>query len=126
MANSDQIYETLHSPFSIERHKKTFTAYLEAVMYEDGTVEYAVPSHQNKLIEICMKKLNLTDRKQLSDMCPPEWYADFTEWLCKISGCISIWFDFHMGKCNAIQESKLKEFQNHKIYIGPIKMREDE
>ena len=39
---------TLYCPFDIEKHKKTFINYLEVVILEDGTIEYAVPSHQEK------------------------------------------------------------------------------
>lgn len=48
--------EVLHSPFDIETHKQTFVSYLEVVISPEGTVEYAVPSHSDKLVEIFAKQ----------------------------------------------------------------------
>ena len=42
----------IYCAFDLEKHKQTYVQYLEVVILEDGTVEYAVPSHQEKLIEI--------------------------------------------------------------------------
>lgn len=80
----------LNSKFDIEQHKKTFVNYLEVVIYPDGLIEYATPSHQEKLINICCKQLNVT-RDKLNKMCPQSYYADFMVWLCNLSGCISVW-----------------------------------
>lgn len=83
----------LYSEFDIEQHKKHYTNYLEAVIFPDGHIEYAVPSHQEKLIEICQRKLNVS-RDELNAMCPQEYYFDFMVWLCNISGCVAIWSNF--------------------------------
>ena len=40
----------IYCAFDLEKHKQTYVQYLEVVILEDGTVEYAVPSHQEKLI----------------------------------------------------------------------------
>lgn len=80
----------LHSPFDIQKHKETYVNYLEVVIFPDGHIEYAVPSHQEKLIAICMKELGVS-RYQLERMCPKEYYFDFQVWLCNISGCVSVW-----------------------------------
>ena len=42
----------LHSPFDLQQHKNTFINYLEVVIRPSGLVEYAVPSHQEKLLRI--------------------------------------------------------------------------
>lgn len=49
--NDDIIYETLHDEFNIEKHNEIFIHYFEAIITHEGVVEYAVPSHQEKLKE---------------------------------------------------------------------------
>ena len=61
--------EVLHMPFSIKRHKETFSHYLEAIIRPDGTVEYAMPSHTEKLLSIIMEKHNITREEALA-LCP--------------------------------------------------------
>ena len=36
----------LNSKFDIEQHKKKYINYLEVIIFPDGHIEYAVPSHQ--------------------------------------------------------------------------------
>ena len=38
--------------FDYKTHKENFFYYLEVVILEDGKIVYAVPSHQEKLIEL--------------------------------------------------------------------------
>lgn len=90
-SSNNQVYN-LYSDFDIQQHKKHYVNYLEVIMFPDGHIEYAVPSHQEKLIKICHEKLNLT-RDELADMCPSEYTFFPTPWLCELSGCISIWTD---------------------------------
>ena len=83
----------LNSKFDIEQHKKHYVNYLEVVIFPDGHIEYAVPSHQEKLIAVCREKLHIS-RNELNDMCPEEYYCDFMTWLCTISECVSVWNNF--------------------------------
>ncbi len=46
----------IYCAFDLEQHKQTYVQYLEVVILEDGTVEYAVPSHQEKLIALSRQK----------------------------------------------------------------------
>lgn len=112
--------QVLHSPFNIEIHKKTFTDYLEVIISEDGTIMYAVPSHQEKLISIACEKLNV-DRDQLNDMCPKEYYFDFMFWLCKITGCVSLWNEHMEGVANEKQQIAINELIESGLYRGLIK-----
>lgn len=80
----------LHSAFNIEQHKKHYVNYLEVVIFPDGHIEYAVPSHQEKLIAVCMQTLDVS-RQALMDRCPKEYYFDFLVWLCNVSHCVSVW-----------------------------------
>ena len=114
-----QEQKVLHSPFDIETHKKTFVNYLEVVIKEDGTIEYAVPSHQEKMIQIAMDRLKIT-RIELMNLCPPQYYGDFIYWLCKVSRSVSVWNDFHIGDCNGKQKAKLRRLKVNGIYHGKI------
>jgi hypothetical protein len=109
----------LYEPFNIQKHKEHFIDYLEIVVLEDGAVEYAVPSHQEKMISLCCKKLSVT-RDELNDMCPVEYYMNFMEWLCKISGAIPVWFNFFMGTPNAQQIETLRILKEEGLYAGEI------
>lgn len=79
--------------FDLEQHKKTFIHYLEVVIDENGKIMYAVPSHQEKLIALACDKLNVT-REELNAMCPQEYYFDFMDWICKMSGVCAVWENF--------------------------------
>lgn len=111
---------SVYSKFDLEMHKKTFVNYLEVVIDEEGTVEYAVPSHQEKLIAIACVKLGVT-RQELSDMCPEEYFADFGIWLSKMSGCCMVWNDFVMGyDFSAKQIIALKHLKENGVYFGKV------
>ena len=117
-----KVYDTekiLRGKFDIETHKEAFVNYLEVVIREDGTVEYAVPSHQEKLIKIAIEKLGVT-RKQLYDMCPNEYMFDVIKWLCKITNCVSVWNDFYIGDLNIAQRGALLKLKCHGLYGGKI------
>ena len=38
----------IYCDFDIEKHKETYTNYLEVLILENGTIVYAIPSHQMK------------------------------------------------------------------------------
>lgn len=66
----------LHSTFDIEKHKQTFIDYFEVILTIDGTVQYAVPSHQEKLIEIGKEKFGKS-REDFIAMFPIEMQYDY-------------------------------------------------
>ena len=107
----------LSLPFDIETHKMTFINYLEVVISEDGTVMYAVPSHQEKLISLACQKLNVT-REELNELCPKEYYFDFMTWLCKISGCVALWNSYKYGEANEKQLETIRQLAKEKLYHG--------
>ena len=112
----------VYSKFSLQSHKETYVCYLEAIMFPDGHVEYAVPSHQEKLIRICCKTLHVT-RAELADMCPPTYYADFLHWLCNTSNCISLWTDFYVAPQQGVsdrQKLALQDLKTAEVYYGKI------
>lgn len=112
---------TLYSKFDFNKHEKTFINYLEIIIKPDGEIEYAVPSHQEKLIKIACELKNIT-RQELIETCPPDYYFSCTRWLCNITGCISVHTKVYYAP-NIITDNQ-KEIMNmlqNKCYaINPI------
>lgn len=113
----------LHSKFDINKHKTHYVNYLEIIIFPDGHIEYAIPSHQEKLIAICCDLLGLT-RDGLTKLCPKEYYFDFIQWLCNLSGCVSVWNHGYISKehtgPNEEQLKALQELKEANIYEGEI------
>lgn len=109
--------EVLNNPFDIETHKRTFINYLEVIILEDGKIQYAIPSHQEKLITIACKKLNVT-REELIEMCPEEYYLDFMNWLCQITNSVSLWNEYMIGKPNEKQQQAIKQISDEGLFKG--------
>lgn len=107
----------LHNPFDIDIHKMTFNNYLEVVILEDGTIEYAVPSHQEKMIEIACKRLN-TDRDTLYNQCPREYWFDVITWLSQQSKSIAVWNNRIAGRPNFRQLAALQTLKDNGLYTG--------
>lgn len=81
----------LSQPFSIELFKKARFLSLEVMIFPDGTIEYALPSHQEFLVNRAMKLQGWT-RDELWDACPPEYYTDVLTWLIPLAGgCVPVW-----------------------------------
>lgn len=98
----------VYSDFDIEQHKKTFINYLEVVILPDGTVKYAVPSHQEFLINYICEKWGLT-REKFNTLVPEQYAFNFLNWLMTVSGCVCIWTSFYKGECNFVQIRKIRE-----------------
>lgn len=111
--------EILHSPFDAETHKQFFINYLEAIIREDGTVEYATPSHQEKLIAVGCEVKNV-ERQKLLDMCPKKHYFDFMNWLCSITKSVAIWTEQKVGIPNEKQQETLKYLYDQGLYKGQL------
>lgn len=116
----DRKYD-IYCQFDIRKHKETYKNYLEVVIYPNGKVVYAVPSHNECLIKIAINKLHKT-RKELMDMCPKEYYFDFITWLTKITHCMSVWNNFYVCyKPTKKQLKKLELLKKYKLYTGDIR-----
>lgn len=116
----------LYSEFDIQQHKQHYIHYLEVVLFPDGHVEYAVPSHQEKLIAVCCNKLDV-NREQLNDMCPQSYYFDFATWLCDMSGCCMLWESMVLVPEYGITKAQiatLGELARNRLYLGDIPERE--
>lgn len=76
--------------FSIEEHAKKHINYLEVIIEDDGTVYYAIPSHQRKLIQLYCDKNNLTE-KELYDMIPITVSPE--HWMCYHGKYVAVWYE---------------------------------
>lgn len=56
LPNAHNAQEVLHGTFDAELHKRTFIDYLEVVISPEGIVEYAIPSHSEKLLQVYMQQ----------------------------------------------------------------------
>jgi hypothetical protein len=120
--------EILHSKFDIQTHAENFINYLEVIIRRDGIIEYAVPSHQEKLKAICISETN--KEEFISRLNEPEAWADYLQWLCDYSGCISVWNTFCVKPygCTSAQLESLKrlgetfytKMPHLKLYQGEI------
>ena len=114
----------LYCPFDIEKHKQTFINYLEVVILSDGTIEYAVPSHQEKAIRLACKKLNC-DRDYFINVVSKDHVSDWYEWLMDIAGVIMVWDrQVHYHNVTQAQIDSLKNLKNAGLYLGPIIRKE--
>lgn len=65
--------------------KHTHINYCEAIIYPDGDITYAAPSHQQALISITGKSMDNLFEIMAVSAAPTEWLIDYT-------GCICVWF----------------------------------
>ena len=80
----------MNCKFDIEKHKQTYINCLELIIHPDGSIHYAVPSHQMYLESYIEKKNNYTHEEFLR-MCPPEKYFDYLNWVIELSNCVCVW-----------------------------------
>jgi len=112
----------LYCKFDLKKHMEKYINYLEVVVHKDGTVEYAVPSHQEKLVSIGMKKYNM-NREDFVNMCPEEMWADYLTWLCNMTECVVVWSHGYYHGTSKISEEQhkvLKEFIRHGVMANKI------
>lgn len=112
----------LHCKFDIELHRDKYPGYTEVIIRPDGEIEYAVPSHQEKLILLCVETLCIT-RSELHDMCPREFWADFGQWLCNMSKAVAVWYNFVMIPAEGLtvaQQTALKLLKDNHCYVGEV------
>ena len=76
--------------------------YCEAILFDDGTISYAIPSHNETLIRIAMERDNIT-RNELDKAMPIE--ASPVHWLTEHLNCSSLWFNSCIS-CNLTELQK--------------------
>lgn len=69
----------------IEQHNAI--NYCEAIIYPNGEIEDAIPSHTYKLMAITKKSKEELDKLIPDRACPLDWLLGYT-------GCIAIWHTF--------------------------------
>jgi len=112
----------LYSKFDPIEHAKKYPFYTEVIIKEDGSIEYAIPSHQEKLIEILQNQRNWS-REEVNNACPPEYYCDFIQWLLNETKCASVWYEFCIAPEQGIsqkQQNSLKMLKTYNCYQGEI------
>lgn len=87
----------------------THILYCEAILLPDGTITYAVPSHQQALLRL----LNLTV-EEANDLIPIDMDAE--EYLCIKTGAILVWYTqiHYYTEITPEQERSLQLLKNHK------------
>lgn len=111
---------SVYSKFDLEKHKARYINYLEVVVLPDGSVEYAVPSHQEKMIDLACRKLKVS-RQELSDMCPREYYFDFLLWLSMMSGGMAVWtYRCFCAEPTKAQIATIRRMKIAGVYKGTI------
>jgi len=111
----------LSQPFSIELFKKAYYLDLEVMIAPDGTVEYALPSHQEFLVNKAMELQGWT-RDELWAACPPEYHYNVLEWLIPLAGgYIPVWpqgiLEYPLTKKQVASLRKLKLAGLYRGYI---------
>lgn len=97
--------DVLHSAFDIDTHMKTFSYYCEVIIHPDGKIEYAVPSHERKLIAIYAKKHNIS-MEEAMDICR-EKKTDYIDYLMHDTGCMFVYYA-HLYNCTNMTKAQHK------------------
>lgn len=113
--------EIYAQPFSIDSFNKLpYSPRLELMIAPDGSMRWARPSHQECLIKEVMQRLGMT-REEVSDACPPEYYAEYLTWLWMQCGTIPVWSDFVLAvPLTEGQVSSLHVLKAANLYHGHI------
>lgn len=119
--NAANAHEVLHGAFDIELHKLTFVNYLEVVISPKGVVEYAIPSHSERLLQLYMKKYDISDRGEALRHLA-EKTNGYIEALSEETGYISVWNSGYITGCKPTQQqlNKLKTLKLNGLYHGRI------
>lgn len=131
MVNPHLTSPVLNSPFDLKTHVQTFINYLEVVIYPDGTIEYAVPSHREKMLLVCAEQI--TGRKwnyhSLEYQEMRERFTDATlgmrsvwhEFLLHQSGLVLVWNKgYQADAITPEQSAALKMLSNAGPYGGEV------
>lgn len=120
LPNAHNAQEVLHGAFDAELHKLTFIDYLEVVISPDGVVEYAVPSHSEKLLQVYMQQHSIDRGTALRNLASKN--NGYIESLSEATGYISVWNENYITGCKPTQQqlNKLKTLKLQGLYHGRI------
>ena len=112
---------SIYDDFNLSLHKETYINYLEVLIDKDGTVMYAVPSHQARL-EILAAKKNHCSVQDIRDNCPTQWHFDYLTYLIQLTGAVCVWtqFEQHSSEVTIQQCSALRRLKVHGLYKGSL------
>ncbi len=84
--------------------------YCEAVIYPNGDIEDAHPSHTYKLVEITGKEMDEINEMMPLNAGPVYWLVDYT-------GCVSVWYEFGLLPENVtdMQRESIEKLINNGI-----------
>ena len=99
--------EVFNGKFDYDTHNETFERYCEVVILKDGTIEYSVPSHQEKLKQVYRDMFGTNPDED----CPRERYCDYLDWLCEQTESCVVWYSAHSKAWNGKQRKKLYKLQ---------------
>lgn len=118
--NAHNAQEVLHGTFDAELHKRTFIDYLEVVISPEGIVEYAIPSHSEKLLQVYMQKYSIDRETALYNLSLSG--IGYIESLSEVTGYISVWNEAYITGCKPTQRqlNKLKTLKIQGLYRGRI------
>lgn len=118
--NAHNAQEVLHGTFDAELHKRTFIDYLEVVISPEAIVEYAIPSHSEKLLQVYMQKYSIDRETALYNLSLSG--IGYIESLSEATGYISVWNEAYITGCKPTQQqlNKLKTLKIQGLYRGRI------
>lgn len=113
----------VYCDFDLKKHQETYVNYLEVMIDKDGKIMYAVPSHQEKAIEMACTANNVS-RGELEKMCPKEYYFDFLTWLLMQSGAMAVWNTrYECYSASKAQYASLRRLKLAGVYKGSLPHR---
>lgn len=93
----------------IEEHNKKYTNYCEAIILPNGSITYAIPSHQIRLKELkgvpYRPLSNKRTKKEIDLWKEIPFEADVCSWLCEDLNTISVWYNWCVTPINYTQSS---------------------
>jgi hypothetical protein len=88
--------------------------YCEAIIFPNGDIEDARPSHVYKLMAVTNLPKDIVNRIMPEYVSPLHWLLGYTK-------CISVWFDFFIyDSITEEQRNTLQELVNHEILKNNI------
>ena len=112
-------------------HKMTVDAFIsqhrliefcEAIVYPDGTVQYAVPSHLEKLERIYQELCVDSDIIEAATMYGVYGEDAYLQWLVDQTKCVCVWYRHIVtpSEMNPIQRDSVERLSTHGIiHINP-------
>lgn len=95
----------------IINHKHIY--YCEAIIYPDGDITYAVPSHTESLVKI----LGYKDQMDFYNTENPDIFVDIMEYLLNRTKCVCVWYStiMYSKSITEQQQQSLIKLQENKL-----------